>query len=149
MDSAEEPWYNRGTVTIPSPFTRWTRMLTAPSRDWSVFQQIFADHWEAFQHAHPRYQTPYYHGLVGKMLTCGNPVKIGYMEYRCLHCGQGKHVVALSCKSSLCLRCAKVYVDHWVSQVSHMLHEGVIYRHIGIVSEYLFLEELELTIKRL
>ena len=28
-------------------------MLTAPSRDWSVFQQIFADHWEAFQHAHP------------------------------------------------------------------------------------------------
>jgi len=33
-------------------------------------------------------------------------------------------------KSSLCLRCAKVYVDHWVSQVSQMLHEGVIYRHI-------------------
>ena len=54
-------------------------MLTAPSRDWSVFQQIFADHWEAFQHAHPRYQTPYYDGLgyqtpyydrlVAKMLT--------------------------------------------------------------------------------
>jgi hypothetical protein len=101
-------------------------MLAAPSGDWSVFQQIFADHWEAFQHAHPRYQTPYYHGLVGKMLACGNPVKIGYMEYRCLHCGQGKHVVALSCKSSLCLRCAKVAVDNWVSQVSRVLHEGVI-----------------------
>ena len=54
MDSAEEPWYNHGTVTIPSPLTRWTRMLTAPSRDWSVFQQIFAEHWEAFQYAHPR-----------------------------------------------------------------------------------------------
>src|SRR2546430_2236588 len=26
-------------------------MLAAPSGDWSVFQQIFADHWEAFQHA--------------------------------------------------------------------------------------------------
>src|SRR5262245_28242100 len=36
MDSAEMPWYNHGTVTIPSPLTRWTRMLTAPSRDWSV-----------------------------------------------------------------------------------------------------------------
>jgi hypothetical protein len=36
----------------------------------------------------------------------------------------------MSCKSSLCLRCAKVYVDTWVSQVSQMLHEGVIYRHI-------------------
>ena len=101
-------------------------MLTAPSRDWSVFQQIFADHWEAFQHAHPRYQTPYYDGLVEKMLACGNPEKIGYIEYRCLHCGQGKHLVAMSCKSSLCLRCAKVHVDNWVSQVSQVLHEGVI-----------------------
>src|SRR5262249_21580139 len=41
-----------------------------------------------------------------------------------------KHRVAMSCKSALCLRCAKVYVDNWVSQVSRMLHEGVIYRHI-------------------
>ena len=55
---------------------------------------------------------------------------MGYIEYRCLHCGEGKHVVSMSCKSSLCLRCAKVYVDNWVSQVSTMLHEGVIYRHI-------------------
>jgi len=36
--------------------------------------------------------------------------------------------VSMSCKSSLCLRCAKVYVDTWVSQVSKVLHEGVIYR---------------------
>jgi hypothetical protein len=113
-------------------------MLAAPSGDWSVFQQIFADHWEAFQHAHPRYQTPYYHSLVGKMLTCGNPVKIGYMEYRCLHCGQGKHVVALSCKSSLGLRYAKVAVDNWVSQVSRVLHEGVIYRHIILTVPAMF-----------
>jgi hypothetical protein len=105
-------------------------MLTTPSRAWSVFQQIFAEHWEAFQHAHPRYQTPYYNGLVAKMFACGHPEKIGYTEYRCLHCGQGKHLVAMSCKSSLCLRCAKVSVDNWVNQVSKMLHEGVIYRHI-------------------
>jgi len=88
-------------------------MLAAPSRDWSVFQQICTDHWEAFQHAHPRYQTPYYDGLVAKMLACGKPDKMGYVEYRCLQCGQGTHVVAMSCKSSLCLRCAKVYVDNW------------------------------------
>ena len=41
--------------------------------------EFFADHWEVFQHAHPRYQTPYYNGLVGKMLACGNPTKIGYI----------------------------------------------------------------------
>jgi hypothetical protein len=105
-------------------------MMTHPSGDWNVFKQIFADHWTPFQQAHPRYQTSYYDGLVAKMLACGNPAQMGYVEYRCLHCGQGKHLVAMSCKSSLCLRCAKVYVDNWVSQVSQVLHEGVIYRHI-------------------
>jgi hypothetical protein len=113
-------------------------MLTAPSRDWSVFQQIFAEHWEAFQHAHPRYQTPYYDGLVAKMLACGQPEKMGSVEYRCLQCGQGTHLVAMSCKSSLCLRCAKVYVDNWVSQVSQVLHEGVIYRHIILTVPAMF-----------
>jgi hypothetical protein len=105
-------------------------MLTAPARDWNVYKQIFAKHWDAFRHAHARYQTPYYDELVAKMLACGNPERMGYVEYRCLHCGQGKHVVSMSCKSSLCLRCATVYADNWVSQVSQALHEGVIYRHI-------------------
>ena len=72
------------------------------------------------------------------MLACGNPEKMGYVEYRCLHCGQGKHLVAMSCKSSLCLRCAKVYVDNWVSQVSKVLHEGVIYRHIILTVPAMF-----------
>src|SRR2546421_11789345 len=105
-------------------------MMAASSRDWNVFKQIFADHWEPFQRAHPRYQTAYYDALVAKMLDGGNPEKMGDLEYRCLQCGQGKHLVAMSCKSSLCLRCAKVSVDNWVSQVSRVLHAGVIYRHI-------------------
>jgi Putative transposase/Transposase zinc-binding domain len=70
--------------------------------------------------------------------TLYNPEKIGYLEYRCLHCGQGKHLVAMSCTSSLCLRCAKVYVDNWVSQVSQVLHEGVIYRHIILTVPAMF-----------
>jgi len=113
-------------------------MMTQPSGDWSVFQQIFAEHWDEFQRAHPRYQTSYYAGLVAKMLACGNPEKMGYVEYRCLQCGQGTHRVAMSCKSSLCLRCAKVHVDNWVSQVSTMLHEGVIYRHIILTVPAMF-----------
>jgi hypothetical protein len=113
-------------------------MLTAPAQDWNVFKQIFADHWDTFRAAHRRYQTAYYDDLVAKMLACGNPQRMGYVEYRCLHCGQGTHRVAMSCKSSLCLRCAKVYVDHWVSQVSTMLHEGVIYRHIILTVPAMF-----------
>ena len=105
-------------------------MLMAPARQWNVFQQIFAEHWEAFRQTHARYQTAYYADLVAKMLACGTPKYMGYVEYRCLQCGQGHHVVSMSCKSSLCLRCAKVYADNWVSQVSKALHEGVIYRHI-------------------
>jgi hypothetical protein len=44
----------------------------------------------------------------------------------------------MSWKSSLCLRCAKVYVDNWVSQVSEVLHEGVIYRHIILTVPAMF-----------
>ena len=113
-------------------------MLAAPSRDWNVFKQIFAEHWDEFTHVHPRYQTSYYDGLVAKMLACGNPDKMGSIAYRCLQCGQGKHRVAMSCKSSLCLRCAKVSVDNWVSQVSRVLHEGVIYRHIILTVPAMF-----------
>lgn len=102
-------------------------MIAAPSQDWHIFKQIFVEHWDAFTRVYPRYPTCYYDGLVDKMLRCGNPDKIGSIEYRCLRCGQGKHLVAMSGKSSLCLRCAKISVDNWVSQ---MLHEGVIYRHI-------------------
>jgi hypothetical protein len=113
-------------------------MMTQSSGDWSVFQQIFAEHWDEFQRAHPRYQTSYYDGLVAKMLACGNPEQMGYIAYRCLRCGHGTHRVAMSCQSSLCLRCAKVSVDNWVSQVSKVLHEGVIYRHIILTVPAMF-----------
>ncbi len=105
-------------------------MTAATPPAWSVFKQIFAEHWDGFQRAYPRYDRRYYDGLVAKMLGCGDPAQMGYIDYRCLQCGEGTHRVAMSCKSSLCLRCAKVYVDTWVRQVSQMLHEGVIYRHI-------------------
>lgn len=36
----------------------------------------------------------------------------------------------MRCKSSLCVRCAQVYVDAWVSQGRKMLQAGVIYRHL-------------------
>ena len=68
MDSVEAGWYNSGTQTY-DPSTRCALMLVAPARDWNVFQQIFAEHWDGFKHAHPRYQMAYYDGLVAKMLS--------------------------------------------------------------------------------
>ena len=113
-------------------------MLVEPAGPWSVYKQIFFDHWEPFQRAHPRYQTAYYDGLVAKMLGCGDPEQMGYVEHRCQQCGLGKHVVSMRCKSSLCLRCAKVLVDNWVSQVSRVLHAGVIYRHLILTVPAMF-----------
>jgi hypothetical protein len=100
--------------------------------DWNTYKQIFADYWEGFKEENPRYNTEYYQCLVNKMLFCGDPEQMGYIKYMCLYCGCGRRKVSMSCKSSLCLRCGKVYVDDWVSQVSMMLHEGVIYRHITL-----------------
>jgi len=105
-------------------------MPAAAPPAWNIFKQIFAEHWDGFKHVHPRDNTRYDDSLVDKTLGCGDPEKIGSIEYRCLHWGQGTHRVAMSGQSSLCWRCAKVYVDHWVSQVSQMLHEGVISRPI-------------------
>jgi hypothetical protein len=51
---------------------------------WSVFKQIFAEHRDGFKRVYPRYDRRYYDGLVYKMLGCGDPEKMGYIEYRCL-----------------------------------------------------------------
>ena len=32
-------------------------MIIEPSGDWSVFKQIFADHWDGFKQVNPRYHT--------------------------------------------------------------------------------------------
>ena len=80
-------------------------------KDWNVFKQIFIDHWDGFKAENPGYDVPYYKEVVDKMLNCGNPEKMGYIEYRCISCGQGKSLVSMSCKSTLWLRCGKVNVD--------------------------------------
>lgn len=105
-------------------------MQAAERHDWNAFKQIFFDHWDGFKVKHPEYDTDRYNGLVENMLNCGNPESMGHVEYLCTSCGRGRRLVSMSCKSSLCLRCGKVYVDNWVSQVSKMLHVGVVYRHI-------------------
>jgi Transposase zinc-binding domain len=99
---------------------------------WSLFKPIFADPWDGFKRVYPRSNRRSYDDLLAKRLGCGAPDQMGYSEYRCWRCGEGTQRVAMSCNSSLCRRCAKVSVDKGVSQVSQRLHEGVIYRPIGL-----------------
>ena len=108
-------WWVRCGRTALSPTTQHSEAMRPDACSslpaWNIFKQIFAEHWDGFKCVYPRYDTRYYDGLVDKMLGCGDPEKMGYIEYRCLQCGEGIHRVAMSCKSSLCLRCAKVYVE--------------------------------------
>jgi hypothetical protein len=98
-------------------------------RDKEVFRKIFTDHWDRFKEQHPTYAKDQYEEPVQKMLECGKESG-GYSEYMCTYCGGDLRRVCFSCKSCFCLSCAKGYVDEFVSQVSKMLHPGVVYRHI-------------------
>jgi len=91
------------------------------------FTQIFRDHWEPFQQAHPRYQDRYVQTVIDTMLGCGTP-ESGYPTYLCPHCLEEQRV-ACSCKRSFCLSCCKVYVEEWVAHIGRTLDEGVSYRH--------------------
>ena len=101
-------------------------MATSTQTHKNVFKQIFADGWEDFKHAHPRYQAVDL--VVQKLLGCGDPAG-GHAVYRCPDC-QERHLVAFSCKSQFCRSCAKVYGQQWVATVQAMLHPGVPYRHL-------------------
>jgi hypothetical protein len=106
-------------------------MVSATKKQgWNVYKQIFSDHWGEFKRRYSKYDDQYYDELVEKMLSCGDPAQIGYVEYMCFECGECKRVVSMSCKCTLCLRCGNVKADDWVEKVSEKLHEGVIYRHI-------------------
>jgi len=98
-------------------------------KDKEVFRKIFIDHWDRFKEGHPSYTQDQYEEPVEKMLECGRESG-GYSEYMCTYCGRDLRRVCFSCKSCFCLSCAKGYVDEFVSQVSKMLHPGVVYRHI-------------------
>jgi len=49
---------------------------------WNVFKPLFHDHWDEFKQCDPRYDHAYYDELVNKMLACGNPDQVGYLEAR-------------------------------------------------------------------
>jgi hypothetical protein len=94
----------------------------------TTFKQIFREHWGQFKQAYPRYDGPEYDQVVQKMLDCGDPEKMGFVQYRCCSCGESRRI-AFTCKSCFCLSCAKVYADHWAEFIGRRLLPHVPYRH--------------------
>ena len=97
--------------------------------DKNTFKQIFYDHWDAFKKLHPRFDNPDYNETIQKMLDCGDPDKMGFVQYRCCNCGETRRI-AFTCKSCFCLSCAKVYTDRWADFIGRRLLPGVTYRHV-------------------
>lgn len=97
--------------------------------DKNTFKRIFYDHWDAFKQSRPCFDNPDYNETVNKMLGCGDPDKMGFVQYRCCYCGEIRRI-AFTCKSCFCLSCAKVYTDRWADFIARRLLPGVTYRHV-------------------
>jgi len=97
--------------------------------DKNSFKSIFEDHWDQFKQVHPRYDNPEYDHTVQKMLDCGDPEKMGFVQYSCPSCGETR-CIAFTCKSCFCLSCAKVYTDRWADYIGRRLIPGGTYRHV-------------------
>ena len=96
--------------------------------DKATFKKIFRDHWSSFKEAYPRYDCDRYDQVIQKMLDCGDPEKMGFVQYRCCSCGESRRI-AFTCKSCFCLSCAKVYTDRWADFIGRRLIPQVTYRH--------------------
>ena len=94
-----------------------------------TFKQIFYDHWDTFKQIHPRFDCPDYTDTIQKMLDCGDPDKMGFVQYRCCQCGEVRRI-AFTCKSCFCLSCAKGYTERWSDFIGRRLLPGVTYRHV-------------------
>ena len=105
----------------------------SPRVDKNTFKQIFRDHWETFKATYPRFDTADYDTVVQKMLDCGDPEKMGYVQYRCLNCGE-TYRIAFSCKSSFCLSCAQPRMSQWADFIGRRLFPGVTYRHFVLTT---------------
>jgi hypothetical protein len=105
--------------------------------DKNTFKQIFYDHWDAFKKFRPQFDSPDYNETIQKMLDCGDPEKMGFVQYRCCQCGQIRRI-AFTCKSCFCLSCAKVYTDRWADFIARRLLPTVTYRHVVLtIPEFL------------
>jgi hypothetical protein len=101
--------------------------------DKNTFKQIFRDHWEAFKARYSRFDAPAYDTVVQKMLDCGDSEKMGYVQYRCLHCGETRRI-AFTCKSSFCLSCAQPRMSQWSDFIGRRLFPEVTYRHFVLTT---------------
>lgn len=93
------------------------------------FIKILKNSWAKFKKTYTEYETDYFNTVIQKVINCKDP-KLGYVEYRCMKCGNGFHKVAFSCKSRFCISCSRTSSMDFIDEMMTKLHPGVIYRHL-------------------
>ena len=95
----------------------------------NIFTKILSDNWECFKGKFPSYADTYYDEVITKVLGCADPT-FGFAQYMCSSCGDHDKIVAFSCKTKFCLRCARVFSENFTHKLKERLHPDVIYRHL-------------------
>ena len=93
------------------------------------FVEILQFGWGKFKSIYPSYSTGYYDSTINKAIRCRNP-QFGYIEYRCMSCGQGVHRSGFSCKTKFCIHCARKSSNDFIEEIMGKLHPGIVYRHL-------------------
>lgn len=93
------------------------------------FKLIFSLNWNAFVLLYPRYDTPYYHAEIEKMLKCGTS-EGGFAKKMCMECGMDHHKVYFSCKGKACPQCGKRYARDSMEKIASRLYLGITYRQV-------------------
>ncbi|MBF0316331.1 MAG: transposase [Oligoflexia bacterium] len=95
----------------------------------NLFVKILKFGWAKFKSTYRSYATEYYDDIVKKVIHCRDP-HFGYVEYRCMCCGDGYHRSGFSCKTKFCIHCARKSSNDFIEEIMGKLHPGVVYRHL-------------------
>lgn len=102
---------------------------------WSAYKTLWTRHWAEFQKVYPyRFQKIYgtlteeKKDQVRKLIRCGK-FQNGFQRHTCLNCGTVL-VVPFTCKSRLCLSCARKRLFGWSLNLSKIMNTSLKHTHV-------------------
>jgi len=127
----------------------WEKPLYQPGIErWSAYKTLWIRHWKEFQNISPYRFEKIYGSLteekkdqVQKLIRCGK-FQNGFQRHPCPECGIVL-VVPSTCKSRLCLSCARKRLFGWSLNLSKIMSDTLTHTHVtftmpGTIARLLF-----------
>jgi predicted RNA-binding Zn-ribbon protein involved in translation (DUF1610 family) len=120
---------------------------------WSLYKGLWIKYWKEFQNIYDETFKEKYGELtqrhkleVRKLISCGR-FQNGFNRYYCPDCGT-MLVVPFTCKSRLCLSCARKRLFGWSLNLSHIMNTELEHTHVtftipGTIAKLLFERKYE------